>query len=150
MSHHPALAYAEVTLGVHQVYEEANALLEEIDSIGNSLVGVTTRRRNLDEMIEAREMDLVIEHRGHHPGMSEAAFTRHMKEVHHKDADLARLRAERAEASSTATAVEFNLKFVESKLKVKVARMEELGGYLHYLGAVKNAEVPPPLSPASL
>ena len=145
---HPALQYAEVTLGVHAIYEEGRDTLERLELAINTLDDAQDTRRALDEQIANREMDLLIEERGKHPDHSEAAFTRHLKEVQYKDASLKDLRGKRAVAAGVVSGSELDVDFYRLRLKFTSARMEQLGGYLHYLGAVKNAEAAMPLSPA--
>jgi hypothetical protein len=144
---HPALQYAESTLGVHEVYQEGRDALERLELALNTLDEAQDKRRALDEQIAAREMDLLIEERGKHPDHSEAAFTRHLKEVHYKDDLLKALRGERATAAGVVSGSELDVDFYRMRVKFTSARMEELGGYFNYLAAVKNAEAQMPLSP---
>lgn len=135
-----ALEYAEKRLGVHQVHAEAQALLEELNESLNALDSAIDTRRALDERISNYEMDLLIEERGKHPDHSEAAFQRHLKEVTHKDETLKRLRSQRNAKAGEASGLELDIEYTKYRLKVKVARMEELAGYFQFLAAVKNAE----------
>lgn len=139
----PALEYAEKYLGVHKVQEEAERLLDELNASLDALDAAQDARRELDEKISDHEMDILISERGKHPDHSEAAMSRHLKEIHHKDLKLRRLRHERNAKSGEASGLELDIEYTKYRLKVKVARMEELGGYFQYLAAVKNAEPPP-------
>lgn len=136
----PALEYAENTLGVHRVQEEADALLAELDSAMSELDEAIDARRTLDEKISDAEMDILIAERGKHADMSQAGMDRHLKEVYHKDESLRRLRMERNAKAGLATGLELDIEYTKYRLKVKVARMEELGGYFRYLASVKDAE----------
>lgn len=136
----PALDYAESFLGVHRVQEEADTLLIELDALMTELDATIDKRRELDERLSNAEMDLLIEERGKHPDHSEAAFSRHLKEVTHKNESLRRLRQDRNAKSGIVTGLELDIDHVKWRLKVKIARMEELGGYFQYLAAVKNAD----------
>lgn len=144
---HPALQYAESTLGVHEIYQEGRTALEALQNATNNLVGSQAKRRWLDDQIENREMDLLIDERGRHPDHSEAAFQRHLKEVYHTDDDLRSMREERAALAAVIFAAEAAVDSCKQTIKFTSARMEELGGYLNYLAAVKNAEAQMPLSP---
>jgi hypothetical protein len=144
---HPALDYAERVLGVHKVYEEANALLVALDGCCTSLDEAIDARRALDDKISDYEMDILIAERGKHADMSQAGMDRHLKEVYHKDETLKRLRMERNAKAGEASGLELDQKFIEWQLKVKVGRMEELGGYFHFLAVTKQAEASAP--PAS-
>jgi hypothetical protein len=139
----PALDYAENTLGVHKVYKEAEALTKQLDERVTELDAAIDARRTLDDRIEDRLMDLLIDERGKHPDHSEAAFTRHLKEVQHKDETLRKLRVDRNAAAGEASGLELDVDYIKYQLRVKVGRMEELGGYFNFLAACKNAEPPP-------
>lgn len=139
---HPALAYAEVQLGVHKVYDEALQAASELDERLGDLDKAQDLRRALDQEIENLEMDLLIEERGKHPDHSEAAFARHLKEVHHKHDGLKMLKYKRNAAAGECAGAELDIDFIKSRIRIATARMEQLGGYLHYLAAVKQAEPP--------
>lgn len=140
----PALDYAENFLGVHRVQEEADALLTQLNDAMNALDAAIDARRNLDEKIEDHQMDVMIALRGTLGGeISQAAFDKRLKETYHKDETLKRLRMERNAKAGEASGLELDVKYIEAQLRVKVARMEELGGYFNYLAAVKNAAPPP-------
>ena len=140
-----ALDYAKNYLGVHQVHEEAEAILGELDDSLTSLDAAIDARRILDERIEDRHMVLLIEERGKAAEISQAAMDRRLKEVYHKDETLRRLRMERNAKAGEASGLELDIEYAKYRLKVKVARMEELGGYFQFLAAVKNAKPPPVL-----
>ncbi len=137
----PALKYAEDVLGVHRVYDEANALNDKLDATLNLLDKAIDERRNMDTEIADYEMDILIAERGKHPDHSEAAFARHLKEVHHKDEQLKRMRHFRNAKSGEVSGHELDIEYLKSQLKVKVARMEVLGGYLRFLAVIKEAEL---------
>jgi hypothetical protein len=137
---HPALAYAENELGVHSVWNDAQEASLAMDEVLVDLDKAQDRRKELDQLIENREMDLLISERGKHPDHSEAAFNRHLKEVHYKDAELQNLKVLRNSAAGEASGLELDVQYAKARISILAARMTELGGYLHYLGAVKEAE----------
>lgn len=138
---HPALNYAEQTLGVHRVYEEAEALLIELDSVMNAFDAAVDARRTLDEKIEDHQMDVMILLRGQLGGeISQAAFDKRLKETYHKDETLKRLRMDRNAKAGEASGLELDIEHVKYRLKVKVGRMEELGGYFRFLAVTKQSE----------
>lgn len=141
----PALDYAENTLGVHRVHEEAEALLKELDEALAALDLAIDARRALDEEIEDRQMELLIEERGKAPDISQAAMDRRIKEVYHKDEMLRHLRSKRNAKAGEASGLELDIDYTKYRLKVKVGRMEELNGYFQFLAAVKNAEAGTPV-----
>lgn len=134
---HEALAYAEQTLGVHSVYEEAQRLAEQLDQSLSALDKAQDERRELDEKIADFEMDLLMEERSKHPDHSEAAFARHLKEVHHKSEPLKLLRSQRNAKAGECSGHELDIKFIETQVRIATSRMVELGGYFQYLAAVK-------------
>lgn len=142
-----ALAYAEGVLGVHKVYEEANQLLVELDQCITALDTAIDARRALDDKISDHEMDILIAERGKHADMSQAGMDRHLKEVYHKDETLKRLRMERNAKAGEASGLELDKGYIEYQLRVKVGRMDELGGYFHFLAVTKQAEASAPPAP---
>lgn len=141
-----ALDYAENTIGVHQVHEEAEGLLKTLDEVFTALDAATDARRTLDEKIDDHQMDLMITLRGSVGSeISQAAFDKRLKEVYHKDETLRKLRQERNAKAGEASGLELDAEYFKYQLKVKVGRMEELAGYFQYLAAVKNAEASTPV-----
>lgn len=141
----PALDYAENVLGVHKVSEEANKLLMDLDEFTGMVDQAIDKRRTLDDAVEARKMDLLIEERGQHADLSQAAMDKRLKERYHTDGTLRTLRNAHAAAAAEASGLELDIEVLKYRIKVKVARMEELSGYFNFLAAVKNAEPPPVL-----
>lgn len=140
----PALDYAENYLGVHKVHDEAESVLAELNDALEDLDTAIDARRSLDDLINDREMILLIEERGKAAEISQAAMDRRLKEVYHKDETLRRLRVERSTKASVVSGLELDIEHIKYRLKVKVARMEELGGYFQFLAALKNAETSTP------
>lgn len=140
-----ALDYAENQLGVHQVHQDAETAINELDVLMGKLDRAIDSRRVLDEQIEDQQMNLLIQERGKASEISQAAMDRRLKEVYHKDEVLRNLRATRATLTAEISGLELDIELMKYRLKVKVARMEELGGYFQFLAAVKNAEPPPVL-----
>ena len=136
-----ALDYAENTLGVHKVFEEALAFEKELDEITTALDKAQDARRDLDAQIEDREMNLLIEERGKHPDHSQAAFDRHLKEVYFKDDTLKRLKMSRDAKSGEVNGLQLDHDFIKQRMRVRAARMEELGGYFSFLAVTKQAEL---------
>ena len=140
MTTHPALAYAENELGVHQVYKEAQEASLALDELMSDLDKAQDLRRTLDAKIEDMEMDLLIEERSKHPDHSEAAFSRHLKEVQHKNQPLKDLKSQRNAAAGEVSGLELDITYTKARITLLSARMTELGGYLNYLAVVKDVE----------
>lgn len=133
-----ALQYAEVTLGVHEVYDEVKAELASLDTVFADLDKAQDRRRELDEDYADREVDLVNEMRGVHPNMSDTRFKSEYKGWERTDERLRALRIELNKVRSEIQGLEYDAEMMKLRIRAGSARMEELGGYLHYLAAVKN------------
>jgi hypothetical protein len=140
---HPAIDYAQIQLGVHTVFDEANTLDALLNDHLTALDKAQDERRNLDLAIEDREMDLLIEERGKHADMSEAAMDRHLRMVRHGDADLKKLKLQRNAKAGECSGIELDIEYTKSRLRTMTARMTELGGYFQYLAACKLAEKTP-------
>ena len=72
--------------------------------------------------------------------MSVAAMERHIKTVFFKDSALQDLRVKREAAVSEIEGLEYDVRVIETDIKIAVGRLTELGGYLQYLAAIKLAQ----------
>lgn len=146
----PALAYAENNLEVHSVYQEALEAREELESVLRQIIREQFQRRLLTEQIADREADLLIAERGKHADMSATALDQHFRSVKRKDDQLRSLRDELAVCATTLDTNEYQAELLRHTIKIRIYRMEELGGYLSFLAAVKAAETAPnPSRPSS-
>ena len=132
-----AVNYAEQILLVHEVYAEAKEALKGLRHAQRAVIDLAAERRHLAETITDVEMVLAGETRGANPDLSQAAFERLMKEVLHKDDAMKRLRMKSLELQSKHEEAEAVVREHEFILRVKAARMEELGGLLAFYGATK-------------
>jgi hypothetical protein len=134
------LEYAEVTLGVNSVYEEAQAARQRVQLTQNELSSLRAAKRISEGHMADREMTLVADHRGNHADMSQAAFDRHIKVVLHQDSEMTGLRDNISRLDLNIDQTQGDLRIAEIDVKIDVARMEELAGYLTYLAALKTTE----------
>jgi len=132
-----ALTYAEVTLGVHKTHESALIARENLDECFNDLDKALDKKRELTEAIADREADLLSDERGKHSDLSQTAFDSHFKAAKGKDSFLRASRHELNTVQSEIQGLEFDIELHKTDIRIAVARMEELGGYLNYLAAVK-------------
>lgn len=132
-----ALLYAEQELSVHKVYEKALQDREDLDAVFTDLSSTRDEKRAVDGKIQMREMDLLGDEQAKHPGMSVAAMDRHMKDVLHKDEQVQKLRANLVTLINKLDGLEYDKSILETDIKIGVARMTELGGYLSYLAVIK-------------
>ncbi len=137
-----ALTYAELTLGVHSVYEEAEKLLKEQDDSLTILDKAQDEKRVLVDLISDREADLISEQRGVHPDISATALDQRIRVAKRQDSALTELRKKLRQVLSEIAGEEYNLEHIRSALRIREGRLIELGGYFNYLAAVKQAENP--------
>lgn len=133
-----ALTYAEENLGVHKVYEEVLADLEALDVLLADLDKAQDRRREVDDEYADREIELISEMRGVHPNMSDTRFKSEFKGWERTDKVLTKLRVELNSVHGDIQGLEFDRSLLVLRIKAKSSRLEELGGYLNYLAAVKT------------
>lgn len=135
-----ALQYAEDTLKVHSVYEEAQALAAEADTLRGEVTNLRKLKHTAEIIYLDAEYDFISDLRGANKDMSQTAFDKFAKQEIHRDPNLRAMRADLAEQSHKIEQAEANLATVRSRIEIASARMHELGGYLAYLAAVKEAE----------
>lgn len=135
-----ALKYAEDTLGVHEVFTEVVDELTKVDTLTTDLDKALDQKRYLADAYEDRYVALIGEMRGVHPSMSDTGFKTRLREWEREDAGLASLRAQQNTNAGEIQGLEFDIDMCKMRIRIGTARMEELGGYLHYLAAVKQAE----------
>lgn len=134
-----ALSYAEDTLGVHTVFEETVTEKEQLDKLLTDLATKRDSRRDIELKMTDREMEVTIEERSNHPDMAVTRWDKHIKERFRDDDDLRALREQKFAVDSEIEGLEFDRQVTETTIKIGIARMTELGGYLNYLAAVKQA-----------
>jgi hypothetical protein len=134
------LTYAETTLGVHTCYESANAAHSELDEIVTNLDKAQDQRRMLVESIADREAELLNEEWAKHPDMAASRMDQHIRIAKRKDTFLSELRNQLNAVHAEINGLEYDADIQKHRLKIETARMVELGGYLNYLAAIKQAE----------
>lgn len=132
-----ALQYAEEQLGVHKVYEGAIKLLADLDKVLADLDNAQDRRRELNEHYSDREVELIDEMRSIHVSMSDTRFNSEMKLWKRKDTKLMKIQLDINKVLSEVQGLEYDSDLIKLRIRVGSARLEELGGYLNYLAAIK-------------
>lgn len=135
-----ALDYAEQQLSVHSVYEEAVENRQKLDALLGDLDKAHDTKRGLQAAIEDRGYELLSVERGKHHDMSATALDQHMKQVRHRDEAMKQYRVQLDTVTGEIQGLEYDAEMLRIGIKILVARMEELGGYLQYLAAIKQAE----------
>ena len=132
-----AVHYAETKLAVNDIYKEAVTARNGLDQCLDKLAELRDVKRSYENSILDREMDLSADERSKHPDMSDAAMGRHLKIIYHRDSVLTEARSRLDRLSSDLEGLEFDKSILDTDIKIAVARMNELGGYLGFLAAVK-------------
>lgn len=135
-----ALQYAEETLGVHQIYEETQTRLELLDETLAELDKAQDRKRDLNERYIDREVELIDEMRSVHVSYSDTRFNSEMKLWKRKDAFLMSIQVDVNKVLSEIQGLDYDIEMMKLRIRAGCSRMEELGGYLHYLAAVKESD----------
>jgi hypothetical protein len=136
-----AVTYAEDTLGVHAILEKVIESREKLDATLTVIANARDERRLAEQAKEDHEMDIAIRERGTHPEMSAAQMTGHLKQALHSSPKWRDFRDEIRELTNTVEGADYDRKLLERDIEIGCARMNELGGYLFYLGASKYASV---------
>lgn len=135
-----AVTYAENKLGVHKVLQNAVDAQSELDSIFSELDKLHELKRSLADEVQDREVAVYVEERTKHTEMSATALDAHVKNTRRQDEDLINMRKETNENLNLIQGLEYDVEIQRNMIKMSCARMEQLGGYLNYLAAVKNAD----------
>lgn len=135
-----ALQYAEDKLEVHKVYDTALALRGRLDDLFTEISQFKDKKRELDAHREDVEMEVSSDERGRHPDMSQAQMDKHMKVQLSNTAEWRETREHLAKVSGDIDGLEYDIRITETDIKIATARLQELGGYLQYLAAIKEAE----------
>lgn len=133
-----AVKFAKDQLGVDEVYAEALDVHAKLEQSLTDIVRHSKEVRRLNDDIEAREVDVIIELRAANPDASGAAVERMAKEAYVSDQRLKELRETlRAEqhqhdlCQSAITASKY-------RLRILSARLNELGGLTAFYAATKG------------
>lgn len=132
--------YAEDELNVHRIFEECVQAREKLDGILTDLSERRDKRRSAEEELRDREYEVAAEEWSKNPDFSATKMDQHLKRVRHMDPICHDLRQQVADSTSDIEGLEYDKAIAETDIKIAVARMHELGGYLYYLAAIKAAE----------
>jgi len=133
-----ALDYAENQLGVTRVYEEAIDKRNELDDLMTDLGNARDKKRSLEAKIQDREFEIMGDERSKHPEMSAAAMDKHLKLAYHGDESLQQLREEHIAVVNELDGLDLDRTMLDVDIRIAVSRLNELGGYLNFLAAIKN------------
>lgn len=132
-----ALQYAEETLGVHEIHQRVMQQLDDLDTLLADLDRAQDRKRDLNEHYSDREVELIGEMRTVHVSYSDTKFNAEVKLWKRQDKKLMTIQLEINQVLSEIQGLEYDADLLKLRIRANSSRMEELGGYLHYLAAVK-------------
>ncbi len=130
--------YAEETLGVHAVYEEAVERLAKHEAAKTAYLTSLGGIRYAEQQIESREAEIVSEQRGEHPDMGIQEFKLHVKTVGAGDDRMQELSSALTEEKANRDESEQDMRHHELGVRALTARMQELGGLLDFYAAAKS------------
>lgn len=136
-----ALRYAEEQLEVNKVYEGVLESRNKLDSVLTELGDLRDKKRAIQAALQDKEMLLSADEWSTHPDMSAARMEKHIKVVYSNDDEIREMREGLAKVSGDIEGLEFDRDIHETDIRIAVARLHELGGYLSYLAAIKQGEL---------
>lgn len=134
-----ALEYAENELGVHSVYEGALISSEELSNVHAELIGTRSAKRDLEANLVDRELELASEQWGKHPELSATRMDQIMRRVKNEDQSCREIRERILGMTRRIESGEYRKSLIEADIRIAASRLQELGGYLQYLAAIKQA-----------
>lgn len=132
-----AVSYAEETLGVHKVWEEAQERLGLHSLAKSEYLEALKAIRSYESGMADRVATLVAEQRGLNPDMKVTAFREHMKAVEADDEAMKVFHTSLALAKDERDEAEQEMRHHELGLRALTARMTELAGLLEFYAAAK-------------
>lgn len=143
------VTYAENTLGVHRVFEEAERRFALHAEASENVTRTQDEIRALKAQVEEREIEIVSDERAKEHGLSKTAFGDHLKEVLREDPDLRALRSKISNLEGMRNDYEQQVKHHQLGVQLASARMQELEGLLSFYAACKLANAVHPSQPSS-
>lgn len=135
--------YAEQSLGVHKVYDEAATRLNEHAHLTDEIKALNAKIRQVKESITDRESLIVAQEGGNIAGLSKTAAKEHMKAAFDADDEINRLRGLLADAEAERADADATLRHHALGVQMLTARMQELGGLLEFYAAAKRNTTSP-------
>jgi len=135
-----ALRYAEDSLGVHKVYEEAQVAAARLAEAREAVVKARHEKQKAEGEYTDAEYEFVTAQRSQLGEMSQTAFDKAIKVAINKEPGLRAMRGDLAQRSTNLEFLEASVSRLRVDVEIATSRMNQLGGYLAYLAAVKTAE----------
>lgn len=132
--------YAEEYLGVHATHASALDSLGELDGALNERNIRAAEVRRLHDAIEDEEAHLMARIAADHSDVTATERERIFRERRRLDDAIMKMRDDLLVEQSALDIAEADLERVKYRLRVHVARMNELGGLLSLYAATKSAD----------
>ena len=134
-----SLAYAE-SLGVNSVYADALAKHNELGTKMLDLSNLKNRRRQLETYRSDKEMEVLEDEQGKHRDQSATWLKEHMKIVYSNTDDIRETRDELMNLAGEIELLEFEIDLLNQDIRISIARLHELAGYLQFMSVIKNVD----------
>lgn len=134
------ISYAEGDLQVHQIHEDTQELMNLLEGDYQTRAGLETESRKLASDLERRKLQIINDRVASVSDESIAAHERAVKLLMHNDIEYQQLVDRSNEIMAHRDAISAVITSRENNLKGHVARMNLLGGYLTFLGSLKDGE----------
>lgn len=134
-----AVRYAETRLGVQTTYEEALKGVTDLEESNAAVRSLHQTQRSLEQTLADREWEVTSNERAANADMSATAFEKYIKGVLQMDEQCRALRGQIGNVVGKKELQEDVSRQLEFLTKIRVARMNQIGGYLMYLAAERMA-----------
>lgn len=132
---------------MHSAHTAAQDAAAEAERLRRNLALERRVKADMEERYRDAELEFISDQRGNHADLSQTAWEKLAKELVHKEPDLRKLRGQLADKALELEATEASVRKAQTDCDIAVARLHELGGYLAYLAAIKQASLLPPAVP---
>ncbi len=129
------VVYAEQTLGVHQVWDDAQTAQRDMEAITELATQVSIEIRGLRAAIADQENKLATTFRGENLDLSQTAFERQLRTVLHEDDTMHELRDRMIDCQSKQDEAEGRIRLLSATVTITAARLNQLGGLLNFYAA---------------
>lgn len=127
---------AENSLGIQAVYDDAQAARKSLDETLNLLADARDRRRNIEGEISDRETLVIQGVWASNPDLAQTRLDKLVKLELNQAQSLRDLRQKLNAVTSEIEGLEYDRTMSETDIKISVARMVELNGYLVFIAAL--------------
>lgn len=127
---------AENSLGIQAVYDDAQAARKSLDETLNLLADARDRRRNIEGEISDHETLVIQGVWASNPDLAQTRLDKLVKLELNQAQSLRDLRQKLNAVTSEIEGLEYDRTMSETDIKISVARMVELNGYLVFIAAL--------------